>query len=160
MLVLVAVSAVSLFRFYVDHTARGLRLADGTQAFFRGNTRLEPSLSYPQPRELRVDGEAFIRTAAIATPLLVRTRLLVLTVDGNTALRVTAFSKEDGEQVEVLYGHVQAKKSYASAYNEPDQLGAGDMSMINRTIDLMEKERFAPAELRRWSENLMGAIAR
>jgi hypothetical protein len=157
---IVAVSAIYIFRFHVNHTARMLRLSDGTQAFFLGDTKLEPSPTYPHSRELRVDGDAFIRTAAITTPLIVRTRLLVLTVNSNTALRVTAFSKEEGEQVEVLYGHVQANKSYPSSYSEPDQLGAGEMSMVNRTIDLMEKETFPLAELRTWSEKLIASVDR
>src|SRR5262249_40254227 len=122
-----AIGASLAYRFHANHTPRALKLSDGTQAFFLGDTRLEPSRSYPQSRERRIDGDAFIRTAAMATPLIVRTRLLVLTVAGDTALRVTAFSKDDGEQVEVLYGHAQANKSYPSSYSEPDMLGAGEM---------------------------------
>ena len=158
--VIAAIGVILILRSRANHAPRALRLADGTQALFLGDTRVEPARTYPAPREIRVDGDAFIRTGAISTQLIVRTRLLVLKVDANTALRVTAFSSEDGEQAEVLQGQVQAQKSYPSYYSEPDLLGAGEMSMINRTIDLLEKEKFDPGELRKWSEQLRQAAAR
>jgi hypothetical protein len=60
-----------------------------------------------------------------------------------------------GEQVEVLYGNAVAHKAYDSPYAQPDTLTSGEMVMINRTIDLMEKEKFDPAELRAWSDALI-----
>jgi len=57
--------------------------------------------------------------------------------------------------VEVLEGHVVAHKNYSSTYTEPDVLDAGGMSMINRDIDLMEKETTNVAQLRAWSEALI-----
>jgi ferric-dicitrate binding protein FerR (iron transport regulator) len=156
-LIFLFATSVTVYEFHarVSHATHALRLSDGTEALFLGDTKVEPSRSYPQPRELRVDGDAFIRTGSFPTPLLVRTRLLLLTIKSNTALRVTAFSKEDGEQVQVLYGQVQANKSYPSTYSQPDMLGAGEMSMINRTIDLMEKDRFDPAEVQAWRAKLL-----
>jgi hypothetical protein len=135
-------------------------LADGTEAFFLSDTRVEPIATYPQPREIRVDGDAFLRVPAGSEPLIVRTRLFVLTVTGDSALRVKAYWKQTGEQVEVLSGHVQAKKSYPSSYSEPDELSGGEMSMVNQTIDLMEKEKFDPAPLRKWSADLIAAASR
>lgn len=158
--VIAAIGAILILRWRSNQTPRALHLPDGTQAVFLGDTQVEPARTYPAPREIRVDGDAFIRTAAISTPLIVSTRLLVLKVDANTALRVTAFSSEDGEEADVLQGQVQAKKSYPSSYNEPDLLGAGEMALINRTIDLMEKEKFDPRELRQWSEQLTHAAVR
>jgi hypothetical protein len=43
---------------------------------------------------------------------------------------------------------LKVKKSYHSdTDNEPEVLDAGDMVMINRDIDLMEKEKMSAAEL-------------
>ena len=98
-----------------------------------------------------------MRVAADARPLIVRSRLLILTVTGETAFRMTAYAKEAGEQVEVLYGHVKANKAYESTYNEPDLLTGGDMTMINKSIDLMEKEKTDVAQLRAWSEALIAS---
>ncbi len=159
MVLLAAVVAVLAWvsRMNASRTPRVLRLPDRTEAFFLTDTRVEPAPAYPHSREIRVDGDVFIRTPAAAAPLIVRTRLLVLTVSGDSALRITGYSKQTGEQVEVLHGHVEARKSYPSNDSTPDMLIDGEMSMINRTIDLMEKETFDTATLRVWSEQLMAA---
>jgi transmembrane sensor len=62
--------------------------------------------------------------------------------------------------VEVLYGRVRAAKSFASPFSEPDILVGGEMSMVNRSIDLMEKETFDRTELIRWSDAVVAAVAR
>jgi hypothetical protein len=152
--------AVLVLRSQATPVPHAIHLADGTEAFFLSDTRVEPAATYPQPREIRVDGDAFLRVPAASGPLIVRTRLFVLTVTGDSALRVKAYWKQTGEQVEVLSGHVQAKKSYPSSYSEPDELASGEMSMVNQTIDLMEKEKFDPAPLRQWSEELITSARR
>jgi ferric-dicitrate binding protein FerR (iron transport regulator) len=158
--ILAALTAIFVFRSHSAPVPQTIRLPDGTEAFFLSDTRVEPAQTYPQPREIHVDGDAFLRVAAAAGPLIVRTRLLVLTITGASALRVKAYWTQTGEQVEVLSGHVQAKKSYPSAYREPDELNGGEMSMVNQTIDLMEKEKFDPAALRTWSEDLIASARR
>ena len=137
-----------------------LRLADGTEIYFLSNTKVSPANSYPRPRELKIDGEVFLRVPAEAEPLVVRTRLLVLTITGRTALRVTARSRETGEEADVLYGQVEARKAYPSRQSDPDTLTAGEEVMVNETIDLQEKETADLASLRSWSDNLMAAVAR
>ena len=99
----------------------------------------------------------FLETHRQQKPLIVHTGLLTLTVEGDSAVRVLVSSEKIGEQAEVLYGRVQAAKAYPSRFNDPDVLQAGEMSMINRSIDLMEKEHFDPAELARWSQDVLAA---
>jgi len=137
-----------------------LRLPDGTEVYYLSNTKVTPASSYPQPRELKVDGEAFLRVPAAAQPLVVRSRLMILTISGRTALRVIARSGETGEEADVLYGQVEAKKAYPSRQNEPDKLLAGEEVMVNETIDLQEKETADLASLRSWSDNLIAAVDR
>ena len=137
-----------------------MRLADGTEVYYLSNTKVSPANSYPRPREIRIDGEAFLRVPAAAAPLVVRSRLLVLTITGRTALRVTARSHETGEEADVLYGRVEAKKAYPSRQSEPDTLLAGEEVMVNETIDLQEKETADLASLRSWSDSLMAAVDR
>src|SRR5579859_4177703 len=55
-----------------------LQLADGTRIYYLSDTRIEPSAAYPQVREIKIDGEAFVQATGDQQPLLVRTRLLVL----------------------------------------------------------------------------------
>jgi hypothetical protein len=137
-----------------------MRLADGTEVYYLSNTKVSPAISYPRPREIKIDGEAFLRVPAAAEPLVVRSRLLVLTITGRTALRVTARSHETGEEADVLYGRVEAKKAYPSRQSEPDTLSAGEEVMVNETIDLQEKETADLASLRSWSDSLMAAVDR
>jgi ferric-dicitrate binding protein FerR (iron transport regulator) len=138
---------------------QAMHLADGTEAYFRGDTVIEPAATYPAVKDIHVDGDAFIQLPGGTGPWKVRTRLLVLTVDGGSAFRITAYSKQTGEQVEVVRGRMEARKSYPSPYAVPDLLGPGEMVMINRTIDLMEKERTNAEDVRRWGEALKAEFA-
>jgi ferric-dicitrate binding protein FerR (iron transport regulator) len=155
----VTVVGVLGVRTYLTPTPRALRLPDGTEAFFLSDTHLDPASSYPEPREIRVNGEAFIRSPAGEHPLIVRSRLLVLTVTGRSAFRITADASTTGEEVDVLEGHVQAKKSYLSPQSEPDDLVGGQIVMINKTIDLQEKETGNLPQLRAWSDSLIASVA-
>lgn len=60
---------------------------------------------------------------------------------------VEAVRKQPGEEADLLDGKLRVTKSYHSdTDNEPEELGAGDMVMINREIDLMEKEKMTGPE--------------
>jgi hypothetical protein len=122
-------------------------LADGTVASLGADTRLRTAAGFPSRRELSVDGEGLLKVPAGAQPLIVRTRLMHLEVRGPSTVAITAKSRETGEQVEVLSGEVIVSKNYASPYRVPDDLHGGEMSMVNQTIDLMEKENADPASL-------------
>ena len=152
------VVGVLAFRAYRTPTPQLLRLADGTEVFYLSDTVIRPSGAYPATRELKIDGEAFVRAAASAQPLIIRTRLMVLKVTGDSALRVTARSHETGEEADVLAGQVVATKAYYSRQNEPDTLAAGEEVMVNETIDLQEKETADVPALRSWSEALVAAV--
>lgn len=122
-------------------------LADGTIASLAADTRLGTAAGFPSPRELSLDGEGLLKVPAREQPLIVRTRLMHLEVRGPSTLAITARSRETGEQVEVLSGEVVVSKSYDSSYRVPDDLHGGEMSMVNQTIDLMEKENMDPPSL-------------
>jgi hypothetical protein len=158
-LLCVGIIGVLAFRAYRAPEPRLLRLADGTEIFYLSNTLVTPSSSFPNPRELKIDGEAFVRVSDGAQPLTIRTRLMVLKVTGASALRVTARSSETGEEADVLSGQVEATKAYPSKQNEPDILLAGQEVMVNQTIDLQEKETADVPTLRAWSEALMISTA-
>jgi transmembrane sensor len=53
-----------------------------------------------------------------------------------------------GEEVDLLTGRLTIRKSYHSDLDSAsEELGSGDMLMINREIDLMEKEKMNADEL-------------
>ncbi len=147
-------------RLLPNDTPGVLQLSDAVETFYTAGTHVSVAPAYPNPHEIRVDGEVFIRQPATDAPLIVRTRLLILTARGPAEFRVTAHSNETGEQVEVLAGSVEARKAYRSAYPVPDVLTSGEMSMVNRTIDLMEKEKTDLGSLRAWRDTLLASIRR
>ena len=131
-------------------------LGDGTLALFRAGTAVTPARGFPNPRTIEVDGELWLEAAAAASPLTVRSRLLVLTVMGAAELHITARSREAGEEVDVISGEVTVRKNFASPYTEPDQLASGEMSLVNQNIDLMEKETFDRTQAEIWRRQFQG----
>jgi hypothetical protein len=123
-------------------------LADGTSAVCMHGSALSTPAGYPEgKRETELDGECWMKVAAGGSPFVMSSRLMVLTVSGPARLHVVAWAAEPGEQVEVLQGFVRAAKNYASLYATPDELGAGEMSMVNQSSDLQEKEKLNANEL-------------
>ncbi len=121
-------------------TAQVHRLADGTIASFAAGTRLIPAQRFPDRRDVWVDGKALLEVPETRGPLTIRTPLLRIEVLRPSTLLVTARPRQAGEAVRVLNGEVIVGKRYPSHYPVPDDLHAGEMAMVNFTIDLMEKE--------------------
>jgi ferric-dicitrate binding protein FerR (iron transport regulator) len=101
-------------------------------------------------RDIRVDGEAFFDLMGVTgAPFGVLTRDLKIAV-GASRFRVDASSSRPGEEVDLLEGRLKAAKSYPSTMdNEPEVLESGEMVMVNRDVDLMEKEKLSPDEMAR-----------
>lgn len=60
---------------------------------------------------------------------------------------VSAIRKQAGEETDLLHGRLRVTKSYHSDTDSlPEELTTGDMVMINREIDLMEKEKMTGPE--------------
>ena len=126
-----------------------IKLPDGSHVVLRPGTQVTIAKGFGvSNRDLELDGEAiFDVDGSAAKPFVVHTRNLEIVVLG-TRFHVDAFRKNAGEQVDLLEGRLRVKKSYHSdTDNEPEVLAAGEMVMINRDIDLMEKEKMSPAEL-------------
>jgi ferric-dicitrate binding protein FerR (iron transport regulator) len=121
-------------------------LADGTSAVCARGSVLSTESGHPGKRFAVLDGECWIGVVAGPAALVLRSRLMVLTVPGAARIHVVARARESGEQVEVLEGTVTAAKNYSSAHSTPDDLAAGEMSMVNRSIDLQEKEKMNEKE--------------
>lgn len=155
-------SAVVLLAACGKPTPAELLLSDHTRIILLNGTRAVPAAGFPRNREIQLEGngQVFIEAHRQEKPLVLRTGLLTLTIEGDTALRVSVSSARVAEQAEVLYGHVRAAKSYPSRFSEPDVLEAGEMSMINQSIDLMEKEKFDRTELAQWSRDVVAAARR
>ncbi len=127
---------------------KALTLPDGTRVLMDPRTVIRPSEGFGKSnRDIQLDGEAMLIVRSNAgKPFVIHTRNLVIQVLG-TRLHVDAFASSPGEQVDLLEGKLRVTKSYhSSTDNEPEILQAGEMVMINRDIDLMEKEKLSPDE--------------
>lgn len=103
----------------------------------------------PDRRIYELDGEAWLIVRhADRMPVVIRTRQLVITLQSPYArLHIDAFASSPGEQADLLEGQLKVTKAYHSTTdNEPETLKSGDMVMINKEIDLMEKETLDSAE--------------
>jgi transmembrane sensor len=118
-----------------------VKLSNGTevvlgQAFAYGN------------RVVDLDGEGMFDVRAMPGKMfVVITKNLILQGPGKK-FRVDAVRSRPGEEVDLLEGQLKIRKSYHSDLDSAaEELTSGDMLMINREIDLMEKERMNPDEL-------------
>jgi len=135
-------------------TPVAMTLPDGTRVLMDPRTRIDPAKGFDvSNRDIQLDGEAMLIVRSNAKkPFVIHTRNLVIQVLG-TRLHVDAFASSPGEEVDLLEGKLRVTKSYhSSTDNEPETLQAGEMVMINRDIDLMEKEKLSPAELDKLKE--------
>lgn len=128
---------------------RGFRLPDASGVLLNAASRLAYARGFREDRRLFLDGDAFFNLREDTTPTRLRTGMLLLEAR-KARFRVYAHGESAGESVEVLSGHLTAAKAYPSDYPDTERLGAGDMVMINRDIDLMEKETFDTAALHTW----------
>lgn len=130
---------------------RSFRLPDGSTVMVMPGSTIATAKGFGREnRDLEVDGEVMIEVnGAVSWPFVVHTRDLVIEVlPGGAKFHVDASRSRPGEEADLLEGRLRVRKSYHSnTDNEPEELTGGEMVMVNRDIDLMEKEKLSPAEL-------------
>lgn len=146
-----------------------ISLPDGSHVTIKSGTKIILAHGFGKDsRDLDLDGEGMFEVqgmalgaagtatatdAVRAMPMVVHTRNLVIEVldtlmQGVGTFRVDAIRRRPGEEVDLLEGRLRVAKSYHSdTDNEPEVLVAGEMVMINREIDLMEKEKLSADEM-------------
>lgn len=130
-------------------------LADSTTVWMlHPEAKFKAAAGYPRSREAAVDGDMYVEVRDSAKPLVLRSRLLVMTVMGKASFRIIAWAKEAGEEVQVLSGTIKVQPNYKSQFNAPDTLHGNQMVMINKDIDMMEKEKFDATALGAWSAGI------
>lgn len=129
-------------------------LIDSTRIFLIGDTRFILAKKYPIRREIQIDGDCFFEVPDVSRPLIIKTKLLELSVPAKAAFMIIAPAKEEWSEIQVLSGVIIVKKAYPSTYNEPDTLHAEQMFMLNRNIDLGEKEKFNIESLKEWYKRI------
>jgi len=95
-----------------------------------------------------LDGEGMFEVRVVpGQPFVVKTKNLIIVGPGSK-FRVDAVRSRPGEEVDLVAGQLTIRKSYHSDLDSAtEELTSGDMLMINREIDLMEKEKMSVEEL-------------
>lgn len=118
-----------------------VKISDGTviqvgAAYSRGN------------RAVDVDGDGVFLVRA-GDRFVVTTKNLYVQGMG-TKFTVDAYRSKPGEEVDLLDGVMVVRKMYHSDLDSTQEvLHSGDMLMLNRGIDLMEKEKMNADEIRK-----------
>lgn len=100
---------------------------------------------------LRIDGFLTLEIDQPYQPSKLRTSLMALHILEYPLLaRIDAFDTQAGQSIEVFSGALSVRKAYESPWDDIDTLRAGDLYMINRDIDLSEKERLDDTTFGRW----------
>lgn len=124
-------------------------LTDSTRVWYLQQAEIQPDPSFPQKRTLTVSGDLFMETKPGA-PLLIHTHLLNLHISGGAAFLLSAPKKDPWAEIKLLRGQIIAQKNYSSPYPEPDTMQANQLLMINRDVDIMEKEDDSFIALKAW----------
>lgn len=131
---------------------KNIILPDGTKVSMNTKTsvRLAPDFGVKQ-RTVWLKGEAFFTVVPYRKQqFIIRTGQLIINTR-EARIQIDAYPDAGGEEADVLSGNVKVKKSYYSKLdNEQYSLNKGEMVMINRGIDLIEKEKFDSTQLKNW----------
>jgi transmembrane sensor len=137
-----------------------IALPDGTELVMNAGTVIRLSKGFGvKGGELWLEGEAMFdvhggsmsRVHDGGQNFVIHTKNLLIDVQMEGRFKVDAYPDKSGEEVDVLSGKLKVKKSYHSdSDNEPETVQDGQMVMINRDIDLMEKEKMDGTEMKNW----------
>jgi len=90
---------------------------------------------------LKLDGIAHFTIYKSKHPIIIYTGMMKLSTEA-VNFKINAYNSSPGQSLKVFEGQLIATKSYKSDFPNTDTLHRGDMILINRDIDLMEKETF------------------
>lgn len=129
-----------------------ITLADQSKVILNANSTLKVAHGYhKENRKVVLLGAAYFDISPNAElPFSLETSDMKATVLG-TSFYMRAYPHESGQQVELLSGKIKVQKAYTSTLdNQAEILLPGDMVMLNRSVDLMEKETFDIRERQFW----------
>jgi transmembrane sensor len=136
---------------YVNNSddAQWVTLPDNSHVKLSGGTEVVLGAMFANGnRVVDLDGEGMFEVRAMPGKIfVVITKNLIIQGPG-TKFRVDAVRNRPGEEVDLLEGRLKIRKSYHSDLDSAvEDLNSGDMLMINREIDLMEKEKMNADEV-------------
>jgi transmembrane sensor len=130
-------------------SGRSFRIEAFGTVFLKPNTTIGLARGFGvDNRDIDIDGEAFFDMEVTGAPVRLRTKDLNVLVLSAARFRVDGYRGKPGEEVDLLEGRLMATKNYHSDTDSAtEELGPGEMVMINRDIDLLEKEKMSKEEI-------------
>jgi ferric-dicitrate binding protein FerR (iron transport regulator) len=136
---------------YINNSqgAQWVTLPDNSRVKLSGGTAVELGKLFEMGnRVVDIDGEGMFEIRPMGGKMFVVTTKNLVIYGPGTSFRVDAFRTRPGEEVDLLEGKLTIRKSYHSDLDSAvEELTSGDMLMINREIDLMEKEKMSSEEI-------------
>lgn len=133
-----------------DYRRRRVDILQNVRAVLNPGSTLKISKDSTGSKKILLDGDAFFHIPpGQDDSIVVYTRMLRIGTTGSD-FRIRAHDESAGQTLEVLSGKTAVSKSYSSSFPDPEIPAAGEMVMINKDIDLMEKEKFDTAPLQTW----------
>ena len=129
-----------------------ITLADNSKVILNANSILKVPHGYNKDsRKVILLGAAYFDISPNAKlPFSLESSDMKAMVLG-TSFYMRAYPHESGQQLELLSGKLKVQKAYRSTLdNQPEILLPGDMVMLNRSVDLMEKETFDVQQRQAW----------
>lgn len=109
------------------------------------------SMIEPMGKGFRVDWLSLVYVSKAALPFRINTALMHIDVlELPLLVQIDAFDDQAGQSLEVYSGALKVGKSYDSPFPDIDTLHTGDLYMINKGIDLSEKERLDDLSILHW----------
>ncbi|WP_028296718.1 hypothetical protein [Olivibacter sitiensis] len=106
---------------------------------------------------IHVDGLVLLELQKEKLPIYIQTSLMQIEVlELPLAVKIDAFKKEPGQSLDLLSGTLLVSKAYQSPFPDVDTLRANELYMINKDIDLSEKEKLDDMELLDWWKKWKG----
>jgi transmembrane sensor len=126
-----------------------IKLQDGSSVILNSNSILK--VPHKDSRKIILLGAAFFTVVpGSRLPFVVESADFKASTTGGSFF-ARAYPHESGRQIEVTAGKLKVEKSYHSdTDNKAELLLPGEMVMLNRTVDLMEKETYLIEERQSW----------
>lgn len=127
---------------------RDERLAAGARAFFWDSVS---TVTVVADTLMRIDGFLMLEIDRPHQSVNLRSSLMRMRILEYPLLaRIDAHDVHAGQSIEVFSGALSVRKAYESPWDDIDTLRAGDLYMINKDIDLSEKERLDDTTFGTW----------
>jgi hypothetical protein len=146
---------IALTWIWANRAGRIVAVSQGCDVILGAWTSVRVEARSARGPTIRANGELILRERARES-VTVQTAHLILTATGPATVVLSARDSEPGAQFAVLEGHVHAQRAYVSRFGDQFDVAAGQVLLLNRSIDLVETEKMRGSDAPGWTEKYLG----